>query len=259
MTFKFESVSAFAKEMKDRGMNGIVEGFSGGRGWTGEEFLESREKAAKGDTSHVAEAERLLDKLNLSIETISPQWVPSVAGMIPSVPDYLAGHPECMRTITDCQSEAAPMRIFVCTSSSAGVNWKDLQKRGIAVLAATMALCQSRPVELWTCTAMDGSDGTTNVMCRINSSPLRLSEACYALCSIGFDRNLTHTFGARANGFTGDWSSYGHTESGLRRMLDTDPNDLVIPPSFLTDDLIIKNPIAWVKQVLSRFQNREEF
>ncbi len=182
-----------------------------------------------------------------------------VAGVFPSVPDFVAGHPECMRRIEQSNSETAPVRIYVCTTSSAAMPWEALQKRGIAVLAATMALSQSRPVELWVCTSLDGRHGgTSNIMVRINAAPLNLSEACYALCSIGFDRNLTHGYSRWLNGFAGGWSMYGHSESGLRRMLDAEPTDLVVPPSFVTDEQIIKDPVGWVRGVLDKYIKRQE-
>jgi hypothetical protein len=124
-----------------------------------------------------------------------------------------------------------------------------------------MALCQVRPVELWAFTALDGhdeEDGTTNVMCRINSAPLNLSEACYALTNIGYDRNLTHAYGYQHNGYTGGWSSHGHSEKGCRAFLKCEANDLVIPPSYVKDEQIVSDPLGWVQAVINKYTQTNE-
>ena len=231
------------------------------KGSTGEDHDESLQRAVNGDTSKVAEAEKLLEKINAGIELPSRQWQTDVVGFFPSVPDYLSGHPECMRRIGDSVSEHTPVKIFVCTTSSAIMDWQKLQKRGISILAAVMALSRSRPIELWTFTGLDGShDGTTNIMVRINSSPLMLSEACYALTSIGFDRNLTHAYGVKINNFRGGWTKHGYDLAGAKKNLAglVSEQDIIIPPSFYTDDLIIKDPLAWVNKTLERFQVEQE-
>jgi hypothetical protein len=228
---------------------------------TGEDYEESVRYAIGGDTSRVSEAEKLLDKVNAGIELPARQWETAAVGFFPSVPDYLSGHPECMRRIGDAVSEHVPVRIFVCTTSSASMNYKVLEKRGISILAAAMALARSRPVELWTFTALDGShEGTTNIMVRIASNPLMLSEACYALTSIGFDRQLTHAYALKINAYRGGWASFGHSLEGCKKNLAglVSEQDIIIPPSFVTDDLIIKDPLAWVNKTLERFQVEQE-
>ena len=41
-------------------------------------------------------------------------------------------------------------------------------------------------------------------------------------------------------------------------MLNAEPSDLVIPPSFTADDQIISDPIGWVRGVLDRYIKRQE-
>jgi hypothetical protein len=260
MTWKFESLADFGLEFKKHKIP--PQGGSGDSSWTGETMRESIELAISGDTSKVAEAESLLEKVNANIEMPARMWQTDVVGFFPSVPDYLSSHPECMRRIGDSVSEHTPIRIFVNTTSSVGMPWKSLQKRGVSILAAVMALARSRPIELWTITSLDGGDSecSSNVMVKINSNPLMLSEACYAICSIGFARNLTYSYAAEFNRFSGGWSNYGYDEGGSRKMLKgmAEKEDIVIPPSFLTDELIIKDPLAWVNKTLERFQIAQE-
>lgn len=42
-------------------------------------------------------------------------------------------------------------------------------------------------------------------------------------------------------------------------MVNASPNDLVIKPTYLTDDDIILNPVKWVKDTLEKFAvNQQE-
>lgn len=255
MTYRFQSMADFAKACRLMPREMIT----GSKKWSGETPEESLELAETGDTSRVADAEKLVSKLEAHIEINHPSWTTDMVGAFPSVPDYVAGIPENMRRLMDAPSESTPIRIFACTTSSAGMSWEALAKRGTSILAATMGLSQCRPVELWTCTSLHGndSDGVSNIMVRINAAPLRMSEACHALCSIGFDRNLTHGYARWLNGFNGGWSVHGTGEEGLRRMLKAAPTDLVIPPSYYTDDKIITDPVGWVRGVLDRYINSQ--
>lgn len=263
-THKFESLAEFGRACKTK----AALKNNGREGWTSEKMDVSLDSAINGSTKLVADAEKLLDKLQTTIELQGRQWQPTVAGAFPSVPDYIAGHPESMRKLDDCKSESTPVRVWVCTTSSAHMEWQTLQKRGVAVLAAVMAISQQRPVELWTFTALDGKDGTCNVMVRINSQPLQLSEACYALTSIGFDRNLTHGWGWSQDRFTGSWSKHissANTESqavaACRKILGSEcgDNDLIIPPSMQGwGNAISNDSVKWVNSVLEKYTTQLE-
>ena len=259
---KFESVAAYGRHVK------TLLGHSRARDWgksgTGEALAESVEYAINGNTKLVTEAEKLMDKLQTSIEVKSRQWGGAVAGAFPCVPDYLIGHPESMRKLDDCVSDSVPLRVFCCTSSSGAMDWQQLQRRGVAVLAATMALCQSRPVELWTFTPFrgNGQHGECNIMVRVNSSPLCLSEACVALGSIGFDRNLGMTIGYVEDAFDGGWARIlknagfddeSRTIEACREMLGASENDLIIPPAHASFQQIYSDPIGWVQKILNQY------
>src|SRR4029450_10054823 len=82
------------------------------------------------------------------LATLRPEWHSSVAGAFPSVPDFLAGIPECMRRRVVQPNELTPLTVWICTTSSGGVEFEDLQRRGVAVLALAMALANARPVEI---------------------------------------------------------------------------------------------------------------
>lgn len=239
-------------------------------GWTGGNASEASAKLRTGDDSLVAEARKLLDKFEVQAETTRPEWQGSVFGAYPMVPEALAGNPESMRRIVNVGSDLAPICIYASTTSSAGYDHADMTKRGIAVLALTMALSALRPVELFTITQLDGrgkstrDDGLDSGACiivtRINSQPLDLSTACHCLTSVAVDRGITHALGFAHHGFTGGWS-WGGPPNGdkviarTRRVLDMNERDVLITGAFLTDD-IIKNPVAWVQREIADFLRR---
>ncbi len=136
-----------------------------------------------------------------------------------------------------------------------------MAQRGTAILALVMALADMRPVELWTYTAMDGGEyrvGYSNIMIRINSAPLCLSEACYALTSGGLCRNLTYDFARHHTGFTGGWCERHESEESLREMVGASPQDLLIRAADEKDKALFADPIKWVNDHLERLRNQEQ-
>lgn len=272
---KFESVAALGRAVdaiKDESRTRRTGGISANSGmnlkeWTGETFHESIASAINGNTDRVAEAEKLLDKLQTSIEVKTRQWGSAVAGAFPCVPDYLIGQPESMRQLDVTSSDTTPLRVFVCTSSTMSVEWDHLKQRGVAILAATMALCQSRPVELWTFTTFngDGDHGECNVMVRINASPLCLSEACVALCSVGYDRNLCMAWGYANDSYHGSYprdvrdnlGNEADCTAACRRLLGASDDDLVIPPSSCHFTQITSDPVGWVQKIINQYTANE--
>ncbi len=254
--YTYESLAAFGRDAaRARHLD------YGDNEWGGDTWDGALDKALKGDTAKVARAEKLLSKLEASIELKSRQWVGTVAGAFPSVPDYLAGHPESMRVLSSVDSDQTPLKVFVDVVASASLTAEQMENRGVAVTALVMALCQSRPVELWTCSALHGTQGGfTNVMIRIASAPLQLSEACAALCNAATARHLLYALARKLNGFGGGWSELGYTEPDIRRMLGAhcQPADLVIKPTHTEDENIIKDPVAWLNQTLKQFATTQE-
>lgn len=259
--FTYESLAAFGRDAGAAKEFGAHQGWHDPK-WTGDTFDNALNKVLKGDTSKVADADKLLTRLEANIELKTRQWVGAVAGVFPSVPDYLAGHPESMRKLTEQASDQTPLKVFVDIVASCSLTPDQMQTRGTAVLALVMALSSARPVELWTCSALDGADedGFTNVMIRIASAPLQLSEACAALGNAATARALLYGLGRRLNGFAGGWSRLGSREEDIRAMLGAhcQPADLVIKPTHANDEDIIKDPVAWLNKTLKRFNATQE-
>jgi hypothetical protein len=238
--------------------------------WMGGSMDEAAAKLLTGDDRLVSEAQAMLDLFESHTQTTRPEWRPSVYGAYPVVPDALAGYPESMRHMVNVGSDLAPIRLYVCTTSSAGVGHEDLTKRGIACLALAMALAAIRPVELFTITQLDGGDKATRddgkdsgafiCVTQINSQPLDLATACHLLTSVGVDRGITHSLGYDGHGYTGGWAwrempNSDKSKRLTRECLDMTERDILVTGCFLTDECV-QNPVGFVQRELREFAER---
>lgn len=266
-TYLFESAAEFADAFTEmRGGNLHTEA----RDWTGgESERDAVEMMRKGDTSAVAAAQEMLGKLEneIDIESLRPQWQHAVCGAFVNVPDFLSGEPECMRRMQITETDSAPIRVFVATTSSGGLDTEKLRKRGTAALALVMALSQVRQVELYCFSTMGDGCSAGKVrdiieITRVQSSPLCLSEAAYMMISQGYARKLTYQLGHHF-GWSGAWASFVDTNitkeneciAGCRIALNATAQDVIIPPSFNWSQQIITDPLGWVK---ARLQEHRE-
>jgi hypothetical protein len=221
-----------------------------GRGedtWYGETYEETIQRAKEGDVSLVAEAQELMSKVNASIETSSLSWEYSVSGAFPDIPAFLSGSPDCMRRRVFSDSEANPVRVFVCTTSSAGVTAATLAKRGAVILALVLKLIEAgRPVELWTFTGFDADKkhgGNGVCLVRLPTQPVDIARIAYCLTRTAFDRRLGMAWGRHAFGFTGAWAS---SIRDLRFLCGAREGDVVIGRAS-SDDPMLENPLAWIQ------------
>lgn len=239
--------------------------------WTGGSAKQAAEMCATGDDRLVAEAERMMDLFQISAPTIRPEWRPSVFGAYPVVPEALGGNPEAMRRMQQVGTDFAPIKLYVATSSSGGIDAAQLTKRGTALLALTMVLAAVRSVELYavatlegnkTATRDDGADaGACLIVTRINSQPLDLATACHVLTSVPLDRGVTHKLGLD-HGFHGGWAwsmdpSTPKAREKLAKALDATPRDIVVPGAWLYDQTVT-DPVGYVRKEILAFMERND-
>lgn len=233
----------------------------------GESAAQSCQLALSGDTKLVPDAEALLTQLDTHIETPRRVWNHSPVGPQCSIPEYIAGIPTCMRTLSYEMDEAAPITIFVTTTSSAGISAETLAKRGTVILALVMALSRVRPVSLHQLTIVDGQDkdGETVITSQINTNPLDLATACYVLTSAGFARRLTYDLAKAKNGFTGGWPRryrYGNSAPYFAylktKLAPADPSKCLIIGSAELGDELLTQPLAWISKQISHFTHMQE-
>jgi hypothetical protein len=255
---EFGDVSEFiaaAKAVRNESKRSWDFGFSGRQ-----TFEQACESALMGNDELAGRAAAMLSRLDdLHIEVPRPVWSPAMAGAFPSVPAFLAGEPESMLAMTDEASDVSPIRIYVSTTSSAGINASDLEKRGVTILALVMALVQIRPVELLLYTEADGDRFRHDWSCpivRVNTAPLHLGQAAYMLSHQGFSRGLSYCYCSDALGFCGGWMFGAGDEYKrikiARELLECGPKDLVLGGAYSNDPIYL-NPEKWIRDRIAEF------
>jgi hypothetical protein len=247
----------------------------GERGWEsdvewygGETREDTKRLSYVGDTKLVPDAEHLIQKLDLAVETPRRTWDRAPVGAYYAIPEVIAGIPLSARRQVMTNDERAPISVLVSTSSSAGIDAKTLRKRGVVIMAMVMALSRVRPVSLHTLSFMDGPrdhSGETIFTAHINTSPLDLATACYALTSSGFSRRMTYDLGRALNGFTGMWPrnyQYGRRQNEyydyLKGLMGLEPTKTLIIGSPELGDKLLKEPIVWIQDQITRFTSQQE-
>lgn len=172
--------------------------------WAGGSFKDAVRWCEKGDQSKVAEAERLLERLDTEIDSnaVRPMWEPSVVGHFPLVPAYLAGTPEAMLARTDVPDARGEIEIWANTTVSCSCKASDMMRRGVVTLAFAMALSRVRNVTVVLYGTTNGSSVAIRLAC-----PLDVSEACAAFCQPSITRQLVYGH-ATADGYTGNWARW---------------------------------------------------
>lgn len=209
----------------------------------------------------------LIDKVDASFRDRDIQvWTPSICGAYPIVADYLMGIPDSMRMRKPLDSDVSPIRLVIESAVSAGVSEEQLKKRGAALAALVMRMCEARPVELWVCLADCGNMGyraNTVYMARLNSTPVSMSETVAVLGSIQFMRiinfSLSNYVGQNSRYAGSGWAFGSPGPDGnerskkMRKVMDLDPQDILIQAGFLPDaSLLDSDPVAWVHKQLEK-------
>ena len=89
---------------------------------------------------------------------------------------------------------------------------------------------------------------------RWNSQPINLSTtAGFALCAVAFVRHLC--YGVQK--FMGSDSPVSEAQV-IRGKLDIPEGDLIIPGGWLSDRMIVDNPVEWVNQKVQEYAKVEE-
>lgn len=258
---RFESIGAFCKTL-----DAVVsdnDKAKRGTDWNGQEsWQEARTNVLKGKLDVVPKADKLIDQLTGdSIELEQTRWELSMAGAFPCVPAFLADSPESMFNQVRSPSETAPVRVFASVCCSAGVDVADLEKRGTTILALCMKLSNVRPVELYVYADMGGTGWAAIPMVKVETSPLDLSTATYALSSAAFLRQLCFSW-AHPKGWSGQWAwdESPTSASSIRKTseaLGVGADDLLIPGGYSSDPLI-NRPVEWLNEQIARFTATHE-
>lgn len=230
--------------------------------WTDYETFDSAlTKMTQGDDSYATMADELLEKISDVTEGVPQRvWSASPYGAYPVVPEYLMDSPTPMRMLSS-QGDVSPVKVVVSTTCSGGISKETMTARGTAILALVMKLQQIRPVELYLL-AEGNHQGTKDlfVMIRVDTKPLSIAHACFAMANVGFARQLTYAWMTHYHGWTGGWPvNYrrGNYATIVRAECGIEPEDLWIPSSYLHDSELIYNPVQWVNSQLKKYNQTE--
>lgn len=257
----YESIGAFCAALDSTARES--EKRKNGNDWNGNQSWEqARKSIIEGHLDVVPKANALIEKLaGASIELEQSQWELSMAGAFPCVPAFLADSPESMFRQVQVKTETAPVRIFASVCVSAGIDSETLEARGTTILALCMRLTAIRPVELYVYADMGGKGHALMPCIKLETSPLDLSTATYALSHTSFLRQLCFSW-AYPKGWSGQWAwdEQPNSERGIRKTkeaLGVGEHDLLIPGGYATDPLITR-PVEWINEQIARFTNTQE-
>lgn len=219
-------------------------------------------RGEEANSRAMREARELLDKIDSSFrDRDAMQWLPSVAGAYPVVPEYLMGLPDNMRERLSVEDDRAPVRILMEPVVSAGLSERETMRRGVAVCALAMRMAEERPVELYAFEGMAPSGWNPVLsMTRIATDPLNLAQAIAVWGSLSFARQVTFNHLSAVTGRSGNvhiaWL-FGYPgpdrEKEIRKALELAPQDVVIQGGFLPDaELMDSNPVEWVHKQLEK-------
>jgi len=242
--------------------------------WAGEGFNGAVNRLINGDTSRLAQAQAIIDKLDLAhiFSNDVPVLTPSIAGFIPNVPAAIAGHPEAMfrRGFVDSPSVLAPLTVYVECVASGGVTQDQLIARGVAVLAFVLAMEVIRPVDLYIALPHSHSrrPGVYCPVIKIQSRPMDLGRAVFMLTNPCFARRMFHTAindlsGCGMKCGQGPWAWNSNPtdpkyEQHVRDLLQMQPEDVFMKGGYLTDQLMLTNPIEWVKKMIEKHRGSQD-
>ena len=220
-----------------------------------------------GDLRYVADAEKVMNKLadanimSTGLKTLQAD----VVGFMPLIPNVLAGLPNCMlaRSETEIEATNTPLCIYIDTTVSASLSYMGLINRGVATLAFTLAMANIRPIELYTvstCTTPSRMNDCYGVVTRIETKPLDIARAAWMLCAPAMARRIMHTSvqhlsQTRVLSAPFSWGMAANSneyQKNMRGMLNLAPHDVFITGGYITDRLMLSDPVAWVKQMIDK-------
>tara|TARA_R110000868_G_scaffold142532_3_gene359948 strand:- start:2704 stop:3582 length:879 start_codon:yes stop_codon:yes gene_type:complete len=153
-----------------------------------------RDKLASGDLSNVSKSDKLLDLLETPDLTSYVRATSErvMAGGVADVPAYLAGSPVAMRRRVR-QPERMPITLVCDVGTSGGISGEIIQRRGVAVLALVRKLeTEGYPVDLWLgfTAQVSGHGLPTSAAVKVDTKPLDLARACWALSNEDYQRKV---------------------------------------------------------------------
>jgi hypothetical protein len=220
----------------------------------------------RGDLSAIKRAEKLSKQVEaqIPVKGAQPEMVPTVAGGMVSVAAHLAGTPLAFRRPDWSDSDLTPVKVFADIGCSAGVNAKEVQTRGLAILAFARVLSKRRPVELVAFSYFDDCNTGTRddglIFYHLGLRPVHWPMAGAIIGHSSFLRDMDFKVSYDMQGSsvrTGcvGWGRH-YNGSKMREVVGAKRIDVLFDRGYNDDRLLHKDPVAWVKRELDRFDER---
>ena len=210
--------------------------------------------ARRGDETLAGQAEKYLtafDGLTLP-DAYTGKWSSAPTGAYACIPEYVAGHPSCMRQRTRLVSDRAPLHAYVQLGASAKRTAKDIMTRNTAVLALVMIINRYRPVELTVLNDSKCGGDYVAIAVRIPGPPFSLAHASVALGHVGFLRHPMHTYMVRELGVNPAVPLIKDSTE-VRKALGVTEHDLFIGKGEDDFTAVLANPAAWVQAQVNKY------
>lgn len=253
MFHEYDSVQAFVDVAETCRFRQRSFGFA----WDGGvRYYEACVLARKGDPSLVGQCNYDLSKLSDYIESVPrARSLPAIAGSRVDIPAYLGGSPECMRKRAPVRTEQRQFRIYVDLISSAEIPASRLIARGKVILGLLEALqqCGINIELILACPLHRAFSGSEHhcLLIRVESNPLDLSTASFAIAHPAFARSLCYSVAQDVGGcHTDPRDAARYSQARMREQDLLEPGDLYIEPPDSRYDGMLADPEQWIARRL---------
>lgn len=173
-----------------------------------------------------------------------PRWSRDVSGDALDVGLYLAGEPECWRTLEWEIAEGYGRRIFrviVPTGAFQTVKPDSYTWAGAAACAAVQAIeMAGHGAEVWAYNAADSWSGhriAARVLLKAAEYPLDLPRLAFVAANAAFHRRLLFSFRESSPlEFSRHFGNYGRTSYDYLTTREIEPNDFILPTPAAVDE-----------------------
>lgn len=168
------------RSYKNRMAEDIDKGWAGG---TRQEFLEG---CARGSTAYARRAERLVDKFaNVAIQNYTQEMEYNANYGVLDYEAAMAGDPLCVYGPTIELSDKSPVVLYFDSWIASTISRREIEMRGIAMLALALSLSMYRPVQVKMVCALGFMPNRLNIIQQIDvpTAPMDLSRASWMVGS----------------------------------------------------------------------------
>ena len=218
--------------------------------WAGATMRQAVKRARAGDLPRAAASDLMLDQVEglLDLATLKSSIVPAVAGGVPCVPAYLAGHPAAMRVRRRVAHDRGEMVLAVEGYTPANIAADTIARRGAAVLALARAAAMIRPVRLVSFAVSGNSAAAFAYTLPIDAAPIDLARAAWVFGAPEFTRQIRLPIQSAVLGDDRSGRVMANPRPFLCSVLGVADENLVLAPGFSGGDALDSDAAAvdWV-------------